>query len=368
MLQRQLKVIISTGGTGGHIFPAIAVAQALQRRVSDADILFVGARDKMEMHLVPAAGYEIEGLWISGFQRSLSVDNLSFPFKLISSLSKAGKILKRVKPDIVVGFGGFASGPMLYAATMKHIPTLILEENAYPGVTNRILKNRVDRICLGNKDAGKYFPAQKSVFTGNPIRKKVIEIEGKRDEAIEFFNLKKDATTVLVIGGSQGAASVNQSIAKPLGFFTRPDVQLLWQTGKVSYQNAMELAVDMPENKVRVEEFIDRMDLAYAAADIIISRAGAIAVAELSAIGKPVIFIPLPTAAENHQFKNANALVQKNAAMLVPDSLARRKLLRVLEELIEDKDKQLKLSRNLKDMAIINADEKIVEEILKLIK
>ena len=368
MKHNRHKIIISTGGTGGHIYPAIAVARALNRELQDPDIRFIGAKGKMEMQIVASEGFPITGLWISGLQRSLSLSNLSFPIKVISALKDAFMILRREKPAVVVGFGGYASGPTLFAATLLGIPTLIQEQNAFPGLTNRILARRVKRICLGSRDAAYFFPPKKIVFTGNPIRQDVIDIEGKSEQGLEFFGLEKNRTTILVIGGSQGALSINKSIAEKLEFFNTPEYQLLWQTGKYYFEEANKLSQNMPGAVIRTREFIKEMDLAYAVADIIISRAGAIAVAELCAVGKPVIFIPLPTAAENHQYKNAQALVHQQAAVLIPDHEARQKLTRILKELSTDKNRRSNLGKNMKDLAIIDADVRIAKEIIDIMK
>jgi len=361
-------VIISGGGTGGHIFPAIAIANTLRARIPGIDILFIGAKDKMEMEKVPAAGYPIEGLWISGLQRKLTWKNLSFPFKVISSLIKARTIINRFKPDVVVGVGGFASGPVLRIATNKSIPSVIQEQNSFPGITNRLLSKKVNKICVAYDGMEKYFPKEKIVLTGNPVRKDVIEIEGKKDEAHKYFELESGKKTVLVIGGSQGALAINKSIHADLGKFIKHNFQLIWQTGKYYFETAQAAAKDMSSNGIRVKEFIDKMDYAYSLADVIISRAGAIAISEICAVGKPVILVPLPTAAEDHQTRNATSLVQKNAAIMVCDAEVNSKLTDMVIQLLNDPDGQQALSRNLIKLSHADAADKIADEILALIK
>jgi len=366
--QQQYKFIISGGGTGGHIFPAIAIANALMAKVKNAEILFVGAKGKMEMEKVPAAGYKIEGLWISGLQRKITLKNLSFPFKVISSLFNARKIISDFKPNVVIGVGGFASGPTLRAATSKKIPALIQEQNSFPGITNKILAGKVNKICVAYDGMEKFFPADKIVTTGNPIRNNVIEIEGKKREAADFFKLDKSKKTVLLVGGSQGALAVNKGIAKNIDLFSKNDIQFIWQTGKYYFEDAKQLVKSLNTKSIIVTEFIDRMDLAYAMADVIISRAGAIAISEICAVAKPPIFIPLPSAAEDHQTKNADALVKKNAAILINNSEVGEKIGDTLLDLLEDEQRQKILSENLKKLAIKNSADLIADEILKLVK
>lgn len=364
--QHRKKVIISGGGTGGHIFPAIAIANALKKREPDVDILFVGAQGKMEMEKVPAAGYPIEGLWISGLQRKLTLKNLSFPFKVISSLIKAKKIISNFNPDVVIGVGGYASGPILRAATKKKIPALIQEQNSYPGITNKLLAKDVSKICVAYDGMEKFFPVNKIVKTGNPVRQNVIDINGKSDSAYQFFNLDKNKKTILVVGGSQGALSINKAIHKYLDLIVKNGIQLIWQTGNYYFETAEQATKDLADKGIRTIQFIDRMDFAYSVADVIISRAGAIAISEICAVGKPTIFIPLPTAAEDHQKKNALALVKKEAALYIENNGAINKLGTAVIDLINNKKQQLVLSTNLKKLAITNADERIVDEILKL--
>jgi len=371
MSKSKKKIIISGGGTGGHIFPAVAIADALKQRLDNPDILFIGAKGRMEMEKVPAAGYPIKGLWISGIQRKLSLKNLSFPFKLISSILKAGRIVRRFKPDVAIGTGGYASGPMLRVASKRGIPSLIQEQNSYPGITNRLLSKTVDSICVAFDGMGKYFPAAKIIFTGNPVRKDIIEKEGKREEAISFFGIDAGLKTILVIGGSQGARSVNRAIAKQLNDILIPGVQLIWQCGKAFQPEAIEVVKQADSDKqsrVGVYDFISRMDLAYASADIVISRAGAIAISELCIVGKPLILVPLPGAAEDHQTKNAMALTEKDAAILLPDADLEKKLAACLNELIKDTGRQEAMKENILQLARPDATAKIADEVIKLLE
>ena len=366
MLQAKTKIIISGGGTGGHIFPAIAIAKALMKRVPSAEILFVGAKGRMEMKRVPQAGFKIEGLWISGLQRRLTIKNLLFPIKLIFSLIKAAIIIKRFRPDIAVGVGGYASGPTLRMAIRKRIPTLIQEQNSFPGITNRLLAKKVNRICVAYDHMDQYFPKNKIVRTGNPVRDELVDISGNREKAAEFFKL--DARqVVLVVGGSQGALAINESIEKLLPDFIKNDLQLIWQTGKLYFDRAKEKLKGFSSGQFKVFEFIDQMELAYAAADIVVSRAGAIAISELCLIKKPVIFIPLPSAAEDHQTKNAMALVELKAALMIKEENINEELGAAIKSLSENKEAQQKLSENIGEQATPNASEKIVDEIMNLL-
>lgn len=371
MLQ-QPKILISGGGTGGHIFPAIAIADALKQKVPGAELLFVGALGRMEMQKVPEAGYAIEGLWISGFQRNLSWRNLSFPFKLVSSLCKAAAIIRRFRPDVVVGVGGYASGPTLKMAARKGIPTVLQEQNSLPGVTNRLLAKKAAKICVAYPGMEKYFPAAKIILTGNPIRSKVISIEGKRAEALEFFALDAKRKTILVVGGSQGARSVNVAVAENLKTLAAENIQMIWQTGLLQAGWAQQMIDEHLSEEERghfkVHAFINRMELAYAAADVVISRAGAIAISELSAVAKPCIFIPLPSAAEDHQTKNAVSLEQRQAAIHLPDAKAVEALGKIAVALIGDRERQQTLSVNIKKNAVEDSAGRIADEILKLVQ
>ena len=367
-LQRAPRLIVSGGGTGGHIFPAIAIADAFRRRHPDAEILFVGAKGKMEMDRVPKAGYPIEGLWISGFKRELSLDNLSFPFKLISSLCKAKKILKRFKPDAVVGVGGFASGPIMRKATAMKIPVVIQEQNSFPGVTNKIVAPKAARICVAYENMERWFPKDKIVLTGNPLRNNVVATEGKREEGARFFGLDPQKPIILLVGGSQGALGVNKGISAKLAMFRDVDCQMIWQTGKFYIERAEREIRNLGlEDRVKPVVFIDRMDLAYASADVVISRAGAMSISELSLVKKAVVFVPLPTAAEDHQTKNAMSLVEKDAAMMVKNSETEEKLLPTVFELLKDEEKICKMQENIAKFAKPNAAEDIVNEIDKML-
>jgi UDP-N-acetylglucosamine--N-acetylmuramyl-(pentapeptide) pyrophosphoryl-undecaprenol N-acetylglucosamine transferase len=366
--KKNIKILISGGGTGGHIFPAIAIAKAIERAIPESQFLFVGAKDKMEMQKVPEAGYTIEGLWISGFNRSLTLKNLSFPFKLISSLWKARKIVKKFKPDVAVGVGGFASGPTLNMAASLEVPCVIQEQNSYPGVTNKLLARKVKKICVAYEGMEQYFPKEKIVLTGNPIRSQVIDIENKKEEAQEFFNLDNNKKTVLIVGGSLGAQSVNRAVIAHLSKWSSSDFQLVWQTGKTTYENSKTALEQSGATNIHIHEFISRMDLAYAASDLIVSRAGAIAISEISAIGKPVVFIPFPYAAEDHQTKNAQKLVSAQAAQLIKDSDVKEELFPVVEQLIHEDKLLQKMGNAIKEMGITDADDKIAKEVISLIK
>lgn len=360
-----LKIIISGGGTGGHIYPAVAVAQELQKRIPDVDILFVGASDRMEMEKVPKAGYEIVGLWISGLQRSLSVKNLLFPIKVVSAVWKSLQILKTFKPDAAIGFGGYASGAMLYAATMKKIPAVIHEANSYAGITNKILKDRVETICVAYDKMEKFFPQDKIVKTGNPVRKDLMNVESLKAEAIKFFNLDPNKRTVLIVGGSLGARTINESILNGLKKIEDAGLQMIWQTGK-SFDRS-QFTVHSSQSTVNCQPFIYEMNLAYAAADVVVSRAGALSIAELAQVRKPVILVPSPNVAEDHQTKNAMALVDREAAILVRDIDARNVLVDEVIKLANSEIKQVQLRNNIATFAMPDAAKRIVDEMMKLI-
>ena len=343
-----LKFILSGGGTGGHIYPAIAIANELKLRFPDAEILFVGANDKMEMQKIPQAGYKIEGLWIAGLHRKLTLQNLMFPLKLASSLTKARKIIKDFKPDVVIGTGGFASGPLLQIANSLNIPTLIQEQNSYPGITNKLLSKKANAICVAYENLERFFPASKIVLTGNPVRQDLLEIDSKRKEAINHFNLDTNKKTLLVLGGSLGARRVNRLIEKEIYNIVSKNIQIIWQCGKLYYHDYNHFT----DGKiVQVVSFIDRMDLVYAAADFVISRAGASSVSELCLVGKPVIFIPSPNVAEDHQTKNAKAIVDKNGAILIKESELDATFEPIFSNLIFDENLQKELSENIKKLA-----------------
>lgn len=358
-----LKVILSGGGTGGHIYPAIAIANEIKARIPKSQFLFVGAKDRMEMEKVPQAGYKIEGLWISGLERKLSFKNLSFPFKLMSSLSKSRKIINSFQPDVVIGTGGFASGPLLRVAISKGIPTLIQEQNSLPGITNRILGKYADTICAAYEKVKTYFPAEKTVITGNPVRQDLIEIKTEKEEALNYFDLAPNKKIILVLGGSLGARRINQLIESRLNEFNKNNIQLIWQTGKLYYEDYKKLN----SNTVKVHEFLNRMDLAYRAADVIISRAGAGSVSELCIVGKPVLFIPSPNVAEDHQAKNAATIVEKEAAIMIIESRLEEDFDTSFFSLLQDKAQQKSLSENIKKLALPNATSAIVDEVEKLV-
>lgn len=364
-MSKKLKFIISGGGTGGHIFPAIAIANELKKMKPDAEFLFVGAKGRMEMEKVPAAGYKIIGLWISGLQRKLTISNLSFPFKVISSILKARKIINDFKPDAVIGTGGYASGPTLRAAASKGIPTLIQEQNSYPGITNKLLSKKVNKICVAYEGLDRFFPKDKIVFTGNPVRQDIKSIEEKRQEAISFFGLNEQQKTTLIIGGSLGARTINEAIGSGLKALTENNIQVIWQTGKTYIETAKKQAQEL--SNVKAFDFISKMDLAYAAADCIISRAGASSVSEIQIIGKPCILVPSPNVAEDHQTKNGMALVKTNAALMVKDVDAKNELIKLVIDLINNNQLQQELKNNISKMAMPNAAEQIAKEILNLI-
>jgi UDP-N-acetylglucosamine--N-acetylmuramyl-(pentapeptide) pyrophosphoryl-undecaprenol N-acetylglucosamine transferase len=363
-----MKVIISGGGTGGHIYPAIAIANELKARDSKTEILFVGAQGRMEMEKVPKAGYNIKGLWISGLQRKLTLDNLSFPFKVISSIWKARQIIREFKPDIAIGVGGYASGPLLYAAQMAKIPTLIQEQNSFAGITNKWLAKKAHKICVAYPKMEQFFPKEKIIITGNPVRSDILDIKTKREKAFAFFGLDPNKPTVLAIGGSLGARSINESIAKNLAKIVEKDIQLLWQTGKNSFEFPAENQGLIKNPLLKKLEFIYEMDLAYALADVVISRAGALAVSELCLTAKPCILVPLPSAAEDHQTKNALALVEKEAAEMVKDTDARQILVDKALDLLADKAKREKFAQNIQAFAKPNATQEIAQAVIELVK
>ena len=363
-----MKVIISGGGTGGHIFPAIAIANALRKIDKAAEILFVGAKGRMEMEKVPAAGYKIEGLWISGLQRRWTIDNLSFPFKVISSIVKSRKIIRSFSPNVAVGTGGFASGPLLRAAAGMKIPTLIQEQNSFPGITNKILGKKANKICVACEGMEKYFPKEKIIVTGNPVRQDILSLEGKSEEAFRDFSLNPKRKTVLFLGGSLGARTINQSVADNMDLLIKNNIQIIWQTGKSYVNFASEVTSHLPgeDNGVRVYGFISRMDFAYACADIVVSRAGAIALSELAIVKKPCILVPSPNVAEEHQTKNAMNLVKHDAAILVKDGEARKKLGATIISLMNEIQRQKKLSENISRLSFPNSAEAIAKEVIKL--
>ena len=364
LTMEQLRIILSGGGTGGHIYPAIAIANELKLRFPKAEFLFVGALDRMEMEMVPQAGYKIEGLWITGIQRKLTLKNLSFPAKLIVSLMRSRKIVKAFKPDVVIGTGGFASGPLLHVAASKGIPSLIQEQNSFPGISNKLLGKKVDKICVAYDGLERFFPKDKLIKTGNPIRQDLLEIADKTIEAKDAFKQKHGRYTLLVLGGSLGARRINELIEKELEFFQTQNVQVIWQCGKLYYETYKKY--NNTEN-VQVHAFLNQMDLAYAASDFIISRAGASSVSELCVVGKPVIFIPSPNVAEDHQTKNAMAIVDKEAALLIKEADLDVDFENRFMQLVASTEKQQRLGHNIKKLALINATKDIADEVEKLL-
>ena len=362
------KIIISGGGTGGHIFPAIAIADCLKKRFPQADILFIGAKNRMEMDRVPKAGYPIEGLWISGFKRELSLDNLSFPFKLLSSMINARRIIKRFRPDVVIGVGGFASGPTMKTASSLNIPIVIQEQNSFPGITNKLVAKKAAKICVAYNDMDRWFPKDKIVLTGNPLRNNIKPLDDQKEECLKFFGLNPAKKTILLVGGSQGALGINKGISAMLDTFKNNDYQMIWQTGTHYYDKAVDEVMNNGlQDRIRCTVFIDRMDMAYAAADVVISRAGAMSISELSLLRKAVVFVPLPTAAEDHQTKNAMSLVKENAAMMVKNSETEQELLPTVFALMEDDAKQNEMKDNIAKFAKPNAAEDIVDQIEMII-
>ena len=365
-LPEHKKVIISGGGTGGHIFPAIAIANALRKIDPKTEILFVGAEGRMEMEKIPAAGYRIIGLPVAGLYRSITLKNLTVLTKFLKSLNKAKKVIKEFGPDVVVGVGGYASGPVLRQAGRMGIPTLIQEQNSYAGVTNKLLAKRASTICVAYDSMDKYFPAEKIIKTGNPVRQNFDKLRDLQDEALSFFNLKKEFPIILVLGGSLGAGSINNSLSENINKLRDSDCQWLWQTGKYYFENVKALVSVSFSGNVSVHGFINRMDYAYAAADIIVSRAGAGTISELCLVGKPVILIPSPNVAEDHQTRNAEALSTRDAAVLITDNQAVKILVDEAIKLISDKHRRDMLSENILKMADRDADVRIAEEVLKL--
>ena len=359
-------MIIAGGGTGGHIFPAIAIANALKKIDSSVEILFVGAKGKMEMEKVPQAGYEIKGLDIAGFNRSSLIKNIGLPFKLLKSFLQVRTIFKNFKPDAVIGVGGYSSFPVLRWAQTRNIPTFIHESNSFAGKSNIMLGKKATKIFTGTDGMEKFFPKEKNAVTGNPVRSSIVNAAISREEAIRFFGLDSNRKTILVVGGSLGAKSINEAIDKGIEDFLSAGLQLIWQTGKPYAAKAKQRCAGAKQEWMN--DFITQMEYAYAAADIVVARAGAMTVAELCVVKKPVLFVPYPFAAEDHQTVNANSLVNKNAALMVKDSEAKEKLVFMAIELAKDESKQEELKQNIAALAITDADQKIAEEILQVIQ
>jgi len=364
-MKTNARFIISGGGTGGHIYPAIAIANEIRSQQPDAEILFVGARDKMEMQKVPAAGYQIEGLWISGIQRKLTLDNALFPLKFLSSLMKSRSIIKKFRPDVVIGTGGFASGAVVKVAQQMNIPTVIQEQNSYPGITNKMLAPKAAAVCVAYDGLSAYFKSGNIIKTGNPVRQDLLNVDSKRAEAQSFYAVNADKKTVVILGGSLGARRINQLVEKELPFFKNENVQVIWQCGKF-YSNEYKKYHNGED--VFVYDFIERMDLLFAVADVIISRAGASSVSELAIVGKPVIFIPSPNVAEDHQTKNARSITDKNAAVLIKESDLDEQFEEQLNRVLHNENVRSALSGNIKSLALPNATKDIVNEIFKLVR
>jgi UDP-N-acetylglucosamine--N-acetylmuramyl-(pentapeptide) pyrophosphoryl-undecaprenol N-acetylglucosamine transferase len=361
------RIIISGGGTGGHIFPAIAIANTFRERHPDAQILFVGARGKMEMIRVPEAGYKIVGLWISGLQRSLIFSNLLFPLKLVVSYIRAMAIVKRFDPHVVVGTGGYASGPIMMAATRCKVPSIIQEQNSFAGLANKQVADKVNKVCVAYDGMEKYFPKNKIVLTGNPVRKDILNMYDKRIKALRHFGFSENNKTVLIIGGSLGARTINESILNGIEKFIDTKVQLIWQTGKGYYESYKARLNNVDLLLIRVQDFVREMDLAYAAADVVVSRSGALAVSELCIAKKPCVLVPSPNVADDHQTKNAMALVDKDAAVMIADKDAEKLLVDEVLKLLFDHQRAQKLSENISKLGRPNATNDIVNEIDKLI-
>jgi len=360
-----LRIIIAGGGTGGHIFPAVAIGHALQRLQPGTELLFVGALGKMEMEKVPQEGFKIVGLDIVGFNRSSIIKNVSLPMKLLKSRRAARNIIKEFNPNAVVGVGGFASFPMLNAAQGMGIPTLIQEQNSFAGKSNKFLSKKAKAVCVAYEGMDKFFPADKIMITGNPVRKSISGSVLTREQGQAWLGMNASKTTILVVGGSLGAKSVNEAVGANLQEILQGDVQLVWQTGKPYHEEALREAA-MYKGKVKVVEFIREMEYAYAAADVVISRAGALAIAELCIAGKPVIFVPYPHAAEDHQTSNAMALVNNNAALMIKDGDVKMELVKKLKTLLQDADMRNNMSQQLKAMAIKDADERIARKVMEI--
>ncbi len=357
------RFILSGGGTGGHIYPAIAIANELKRRYPDAKILFVGASDRMEMEKVPQAGYEIKGLWISGLQRRLTWKNLLFPIKVISSLIRARNIVSNFRPHVAIGTGGYASGPVLRVASQKGIPCVLQEQNSYAGITNKILAAKVKRICVAYDGMEKFFPIEKTVKTGNPVRASLVNLPKEGTASFAHFDLDPGKKTLLVLGGSLGAKRINELIEDQLSNLKNLGLQLIWQCGSLYYDRYKQYGSE----SVKVKGYLNKMEHAYRVADIIISRSGAGSVSELCLVGKPVVFIPSPNVAEDHQTKNARALVNAGAALMIQEKNLENEFRPHFEELLASKEKMDELGRKIKELALPKATEHIVDEIVELI-
>lgn len=362
------KFIVSGGGTGGHIFPAISIANALKNKFPDADILFVGAEGRMEMERVPSAGYPIEGLPVSGFDRKNLLRNIKVLFNLMKSIMKARSIIKKFRPEVVIGVGGYASAPTLRAASAYGIPTLIQEQNSYAGVTNKLLSKKASKICVAYENMEKFFPASKIIKTGNPVRQDLLKTQNKAKEAYQFFGFDPTKKTLLIVGGSLGARTINQSVTTQLKQLTEANIQVIWQTGKYYFESALQSADSFKSPSLLVTDFVSRMDYAYSIADLVISRAGASSISELCLLSKPTILVPSPNVAEDHQTQNALALVRKEAALMIKDSEAINSLIPEAIKLINNDVELLKLTENIFKLAEKDSAERIADEVIKLVK
>ncbi len=366
--ERPYRILIGGGGTGGHVFPAIAIADALKEKDTDTEFLFVGALGRLEMEKVPQAGYAISGLPVAGFQRRLTLKNVAFFYKLLVSMIHSRKIVRSFDPDVAVGVGGYASGPILKAAARNNVPILIQEQNSYAGVTNRLLARSARTICVAYEEMDRYFPTDRIVLTGNPVRQRLLKQHRDPEKGLEEFGLEVGKKVLLVLGGSLGARTLNQSIIEGLGKLESNDLQVLGQCGEFYYQEA-KTAVGLSALKnIRVVAFISKMELAYEVADVIISRAGAITISELCLTGKPVILVPSPNVAEDHQTRNAEALVSRKAALMVPDIQAREQLVDCMLEVMGNQEQKLELSKNIKQLGIVDASQRIAAEVIKIIE
>lgn len=363
---RSLRVLISGGGTGGHIFPAVAIANAIKACEPGTEFLFVGAEGRMEMEKVPAAGYRIEGLPIRGFQRGALLKNISLPWRLLRSLLKARRLVRTFRPDVAVGVGGYASGPTLAAAQRAGVPTLIQEQNSHAGATNRILARKADRICVAYAGMERYFPADRLLLTGNPVREEVVRLAGKAPRALEHFGLRAGRPVVFVTGGSLGARGINRGIAAALPLLKEKGIQLIWQTGGPYHDQAQEAVERLGYSDCKVHAFVARMDYAYAVADLVVARAGAMSVSELQLVQLPAILVPLPTAAEDHQTRNARALTDRGAAVLVRDDETERLLGSEIVRLIADDAARMQLRAAIAPLGQHNAADAIAAEVIRL--
>jgi len=365
--KRPYKILIGGGGTGGHVFPAIAIADALRLKDPGMEFLFVGALGRLEMEKVPEAGYSILGLPVTGFQRRVTLKNFTFFFKLLVSMIRSRRIVRTFDPDVAVGVGGYASGPILKAAARNRVPILIQEQNSYAGVTNRLLARSARTICVAYENMDRYFPADRIVLTGNPVRHNLLSLPRDHKQDLKEFDLEEGKKVCLVVGGSLGARTLNHSIMKGAEKLDRDDLQILWQCGKLYQKEAEEMVARSGLKNIRVVPFISKIDCAYGAADLIVSRAGAITISELCLIGKPVILVPSPNVAEDHQTRNADALVARKAAIMVPDNLAREHLMDKMLKLMGDEEQKKELSKNIVQLGISDASQRIAAEVIKIV-